>query len=88
MALGAGPGQVLRLVMRQGLSLVAAGVVLGVAGAYGVSRLIGSLLFGSAQDPTSFLAASAALVLVASLASLLPARRASRVDPLVALREV
>jgi len=87
MALGAGPGQVLRLVLRQGLSLVAVGVVLGVAGALGVSLLIQSLLFGSAYDPLSFLAASAALVAVAAIASLLPARRASRVDPLVALRE-
>jgi predicted permease len=87
MALGAGPGAVLRLVLRQGLALVAVGVALGVAGAYGVSRLVQSLLFGSAQDPLSFIAASAALVVVAAVASFLPARRASRVDPLVALRE-
>jgi predicted permease len=87
MALGAGPGQVLRLVLQQGLTLVGAGVALGVAGALGVSRLVQSLLFGSAYDPMSFLAASAALVAVAALASFLPALRASRVDPLVALRE-
>lgn len=87
MALGAGPGQVLGLVLRQGLTLVGAGVVLGVAGALGVSQLIGSLLFGSAYDPMSFIGASVALVGVAAIASFLPARRASRVDPLVALRE-
>src|SRR5262249_6289162 len=87
MALGAGPSQVLRLVLKQGLTLVGIGVILGVAGAFGVSRLIQSLLFGSARDPLSFIAASAALIAVAALASFLPARRASRVDPLVALRE-
>ena len=87
MALGAGPGQVLRLVLKQGLVLVGAGVVLGVAGAFGVSQLIQSLLYGSAHDPISYLGASAALVVVAAIASFLPALRASRVDPLVALRE-
>jgi predicted permease len=87
MALGAGPGQVLRLVLRQGLALVAVGVVLGVLGALGVSQLIESLLFGSAHDPWSYVGASLALMAVATVASLLPARRASRVDPLIALRE-
>ena len=87
MALGAGRGQVLQLVLRQGLTLVAIGVVVGLAGALGVSRLIQSLLFGSAYDPVGFAAASVALLAVATLASFLPARRASRVDPLVALRE-
>jgi predicted permease len=87
MALGAGPGQVLRLVLKQGLTLVGVGVVIGIAGAFGVSMLIQSLLYGSAQDPISYLAASAALVSVAAIASFLPALRASRVDPLIALRE-
>jgi predicted permease len=87
MALGAGPGQVLRLVLQQGLALVAAGVALGLAGAWAVSRLIQSLLFGSARDPLSFIAASVALVAVAAVATFLPALRASRIDPLVALRE-
>jgi putative ABC transport system permease protein len=87
MALGAGPRAVLRLVLQQGLTLVGAGVAVGVAGALGVSQLIQSLLFGSARDPLSFIAASAALVAVAGIASFLPALRASRVDPLVALRE-
>ena len=87
MALGAAPGDVLRLVLRQGLGLVAIGVALGVAAAFGVARLVQSLLFGSAQDPLSFIVASAALLAVAAVASFLPARRASRVDPLLALRE-
>jgi predicted permease len=87
MALGAGQSQVMSLVLRQGLTLVGAGVALGVAGALIVSRFIGSLLFGSAQDPVSFITASLALIVVAALASFLPALRASRVDPLVALRE-
>jgi putative ABC transport system permease protein len=87
MALGAGPGQVLGLVLRQGLALVGAGVLVGVAAALGVSQLIGSLLFGSAYDPMSFIGASVALVGVSTIASFLPALRASRVDPLVALRE-
>ena len=87
MALGAAPGEVLRLVMRQGLTLVGTGVVIGIAGALAVARLIQSLLFGSAYDPIGFIGASAALIIVAALASLIPALRASRVDPLVALRE-
>jgi len=87
MALGAGPGTVLGLVMRQGLTLVGAGVALGMAAALGVSQLIQSLLYGSAYDPIGFVGATGALLLVAAVASFLPARRASRVDPLVALRE-
>ena len=86
MALGAGQAQVMTLVMRQGLTLVGAGALLGVGGALLVSRFIASLLFGSAQDPVSFIGASLLLMLVAAIASFVPARRASRVDPLVALR--
>jgi ABC-type antimicrobial peptide transport system permease subunit len=88
MALGADRRHVLGLVLRQGLMLVGAGVVLGVAGALAVARLIQSLLFGSAYDLPSFLGASAILILVAAVASFLPARRASLVDPLTALREI
>jgi predicted permease len=87
MALGAGQGQVMSLVLKQALTLVGTGVVLGLAGAFAVSQFIGALLFGSAQDPVSFVTASLALIVVAAIASFLPARRASRVDPLVALRE-
>ena len=87
MALGAGPSGVLRLVLRQGLTLVGIGVVIGLAGAFGLSRFLQSLLFGSASDPLAFVGAAAALLLVATIASLLPALRASRIDPLIALRE-
>jgi predicted permease len=87
MALGAGRQTVLALVLRQGLTLVGAGVVLGVAGALAASRLVGTLLFASPSDPVSFVGASAALVAVALVASFVPARRASRVDPIIALRD-
>jgi putative ABC transport system permease protein len=87
MALGAGPARVLGVVLRQGLTLVGIGVAVGVVAAFGVARLIQSQLFGSAYDPLSFIGASAILLAVAAVASFLPARRASRVDPLVALRE-
>jgi len=88
MALGAGRASVLGLVLRQGLTLVAIGVVLGVSGAFAASRLVASILYGSSSDLVSFASASAALVAVAALASLLPARRASLLDPIIALREM
>ena len=87
MALGAGRRAVLGLVLRQGLTLVAAGVVLGLAGAFAISRFVGALLFASTSDPVSFAGASLALMAVALVASLVPARRASRVDPIIALRD-
>ena len=87
MALGAGSWGMLALVLRQGLTLVGAGIVLGLVGAFSISHSIASILYGSARDTTSFVGASAALLLVAAVASLLPARRASRVDPIIALRE-
>jgi predicted permease len=87
MAIGARPGDVLELVLRQGMGLVAAGVLLGVAGALGVTRLLKALLFGvEATDPLLFVAVPAGLALVALLACWLPARRAARLDPLVALK--
>ena len=86
-ALGAtGPG-VLRLVVGQGMRLVAAGVAAGLAGAWGVTRLLASLLYGvSPTDPVAFSLAAVLLGLVALLAAALPAWRASRLDPMTALR--
>jgi len=87
MALGARSQNVLSLVVRQGMALVIGGVALGLIGAFAVMRLIGSLLFGvGAADPATFVAASLLLVGVAALAGYLPARRATKVDPLIALR--
>ena len=87
MALGARPRDVLKLVVGQGLKWTLLGVVLGIVGALGLTRLMESLLFGvRATDPLTFLAVSALLVLVAVLACYLPARRATKVDPMIALR--
>jgi putative ABC transport system permease protein len=87
MALGASAAAVMRLIMRQGLLQLAIGVPLGVAAALGVSRLLSMLLFGvSPRDPAIFVATIAVLSLTGMLASWVPARRATRVDPLVALR--
>src|SRR5256885_924390 len=86
-ALGAQRSDVLRLILRQGMTLVAAGVIFGIAASLGLMRLIASLLYGiSASDPITFFLLSAALVFVAFIACWLPARRASDVDPIVALR--
>jgi ABC-type antimicrobial peptide transport system permease subunit len=87
MALGARPAQVLRLVLRESVGLVGLGTVLGAMTALGASRYVEALLFGLAPgDPFTYVAAVTGLVLVALLASLIPARRAARVNPLVALR--
>jgi len=86
-ALGAAPGDILRLVVGQGFALAAAGAVLGIAGALALSRFVSGMLFGvPATDPVTFGAVAALLVAVALLACYLPARRALRVDPVVALR--
>jgi predicted permease len=87
MALGAQVRDVLGLVVGQGLGLTLVGVVAGLIGAWAVTRLLGSLLYGvSASDPLTFLGTVALLVAVALLATLLPARRATKVDPMIALR--
>jgi putative ABC transport system permease protein len=88
MALGASRGTVLRLVVRQGLALVLLGTAIGVAGALGLTRLIASQLYAvRATDPATFAAVALALVATALLAILVPALRATRLDPVVALRE-
>jgi len=87
MALGARRADVLVMVLRQGLRLVLAGAALGVAAAFGLTRLMSSLLFGvSPTDPATLGAVCVVLVGVALLACLVPARRASGVDPMIALR--
>ena len=87
LALGAGIGQLWRMIVLQGMRLVAAGVVIGVAAAWGLTRLIASFLFGvAASDLATFVAVPAVLAAVALGAVALPARRASRIDPVLALR--
>ncbi|HKV24933.1 MAG TPA: ABC transporter permease [Candidatus Acidoferrum sp.] len=87
MALGAQHAGVLRMVIFQGGKLVLLGILIGVAGALGLTQLLSASLFGvSATDPLTYMAVAALLAIVALLACYLPARRASRVDPLVALR--
>jgi putative ABC transport system permease protein len=87
MALGARQGDVLGMVVRQGLKLTLIGVMVGAAGALGLTRLLGSLLYGiRPTDPFTFAAVAVLLVLAALAACFIPARRATRVDPTVALR--
>src|SRR6185369_3979824 len=87
LAIGAQPRQVLLLVLRQGLLLTVAGLVLGLAAAFALTRLLSGLLFGvEAVDVTTFTSISLLLVVVSLLACYLPARRAMRIDPLRALR--
>jgi ABC-type antimicrobial peptide transport system permease subunit len=86
MALGADPGDVLRLVMGQGVKLTAAGVAVGLVSAYALTRLMSSVLFGvSANDVVTFAAVSALLAAVAIGAGFIPARRATKVEPIEAL---
>ncbi|HEX7173830.1 MAG TPA: ABC transporter permease [Pyrinomonadaceae bacterium] len=87
MALGAQAGDIVRMVVRQGMILAVVGVVAGAAAALLLTRVMSSMLYGvSASDPVTFAAISLALAAVAFLACYLPARRAAKVDPMVALR--
>jgi putative ABC transport system permease protein len=86
-ALGASAERVVGMVVRRGLTLAVLGVALGTAGAYAVTRVLRSLLYGVGErDPLTFVAVAVLLALVALLASWVPARRAARVDPLAAMR--
>ncbi len=87
MALGAGAGMILRMVVQQGVVMVGIGVTLGVLAAFAVTRVLSGHLYGvTATDPVTFAAVPLLLIAVALLASYLPARRAIRIDPMIALR--
>jgi predicted permease len=87
LALGATPAHILRLVVRQGMVLAAVGVGIGLIGAFALTRLMGSLLFGvQSTDPLTFVVIAMLLAVIALLASYIPARRAARIDPMVSLR--
>jgi putative ABC transport system permease protein len=87
MALGAQSGEVLRQVLKEGARMVAVGLALGLMGSLAATRFIATLLFGvKPADPLTFAAVAAMLTIVALVASYIPARRATRVDPMVALR--
>ncbi|HEX5706693.1 MAG TPA: ABC transporter permease [Pyrinomonadaceae bacterium] len=87
MALGAQRGDIMRLVLRQGMLMTIIGVAVGLGGAYLATRLLDKMLYGvTATDPATFVAVSLVLASVALLACLIPARRAMKVDPMVALR--
>ena len=87
LALGATPSHILKLVVRQGMVLAVTGVAIGLAGAFALTRLMRSLLFGvQSTDPLTFVSIAALLALIALLASYVPARRAALIDPMVSLR--
>ena len=88
MALGAPRSEIRGMVPRQGLVLTLVGVAVGLAGAVGLARWMSVLLFSvSPLDPATYVSVSAALIVAAGLASYLPSRRATHVDPIVALRD-
>jgi putative ABC transport system permease protein len=87
MALGAARGDVLRLFVMQGMKLVLAGLAIGLAGSFALTRLMTSLLFGvKPNDAATFISVAVALIAVALPACYVPARRATKIDPLIALR--
>jgi ABC-type antimicrobial peptide transport system permease subunit len=87
MAIGAQRSDVLKLVVRQAMILALAGVVIGLVASWALTRLIKSLLFNvSVTDPLTFTVITAVMILIGLLACLIPATRATKVDPLVALR--
>src|SRR3989442_10174180 len=87
LALGAAPAAILALIVGRGMRLAGAGVALGLVAAFGAVRVLSRLLFGGrATDPATYIVVAAALAGVAFVACYLPARRAMRVDPVVALR--
>jgi putative ABC transport system permease protein len=87
MAMGAQLGDVSRLVIGEGMNLALIGALLGFGGALALTRLLKTLLFGvSATDPLTFIAIAALLIIVALLACWIPARRATKVNPIIALR--
>ena len=88
LALGAQPGDILGLVVRQGMALAVVGIAAGLIGSVALTRLMSSLLFGvSATDALTFGAVAVILAAVVCAATVIPARRATGVDPMVALRE-
>jgi putative ABC transport system permease protein len=88
MALGAARLSVLTLVVRQGIALALSGVAIGLVAAFALTRFLSNQLYGvGATDPATFATVSATLILIALLATLMPALRATRVDPVVALRD-